>query len=120
MPALIAKGSEGTVFKNLYERVYERTGIKMKGVVAVQKKLLLIIYYLWKKNESFVNYPQRSLKDNIREENQDLTLPAMVNTIGGEKNSQNKSLATQGKQPVSNHYLLPLSKDKSTKLLAKY
>lgn len=120
MPALIAKGSEGTVFKNLYERVYERTGIKMKGVVAVQKKLLLIIYYLWKKNESFVNYPQRSLKDNIQEENQDLTLPAMVNTIGGKKNSQTKSLATQGKQPVSNHYLLPLSKDKSTKLLAKY
>ena len=35
MSSLIAIGSEGTVFKNLYLRVYERTGIKMKGIVAV-------------------------------------------------------------------------------------
>lgn len=50
MPSLTAIGSEGTNFKQLYLRVYERTGVKMKGIVAVQKKLLLTIYYLWKKN----------------------------------------------------------------------
>lgn len=40
-------------FHQLYERVYERTGVKMKGYVAVQRKLLVIMYTLWKKNETF-------------------------------------------------------------------
>jgi transposase len=32
----------------LFERVYQRTGIKMKAYVAVQKKLLLLAYSLWR------------------------------------------------------------------------
>jgi hypothetical protein len=40
-------------FVGLYERVYERNKIKMKGYVAVQKKLLVIIYMQWKKGQSF-------------------------------------------------------------------
>lgn len=40
-------------FKQLYERVHDRTAIKMKGYVAVQRKLLLLIYTLFKNN---VNY----------------------------------------------------------------
>ena len=40
-------------FYQLYERVYERTGIKMKAYVAVQRKLLVMLYTLWKKNEQF-------------------------------------------------------------------
>ena len=40
-------------FAGLYKRVYERNKIKMKGYVAVQKKLLVIIYTLWKKDEPF-------------------------------------------------------------------
>ena len=62
MPSLTAIGSEGTNFKQLYLRVYERTGIKMKGIVAVQKKLLLTIYYLWKKN---VPYEINILKEEL-------------------------------------------------------
>lgn len=42
-----------THLKNLYERVYERTGVKMKAYVAVQRKLLCIIYALVKKGEKF-------------------------------------------------------------------
>jgi len=42
-----------THLKNLYERVYERTGIKMKAYVAVQRKLLCIIFALVKKGEKF-------------------------------------------------------------------
>lgn len=37
----------------LYERVFETTKIKMKGYVAVQRKLLVLIYTLYKKNEPF-------------------------------------------------------------------
>ena len=38
----------------------QRTGIKMKAYVAVQKKLLVYIYTLWKKKEVFdENYNQQ-------------------------------------------------------------
>lgn len=37
----------------LYERVVDRTKMKMKGIVAVQRKLLGIIYTLWKRQEIF-------------------------------------------------------------------
>lgn len=42
-------------FENLYERTYAKHGIKMKSYVAVQKKLLMVIYALWKKNETYDN-----------------------------------------------------------------
>ena len=46
-------------FAGLYERIYDRNKIKMKGYVAIQKKLLVIIYTLWKKDEPFNdNQPQ--------------------------------------------------------------
>lgn len=40
-------------FVNLYKRVLERTGVKMKAYVAVQRKLLTTIYALVKKQELF-------------------------------------------------------------------
>lgn len=51
-PALTAKKYE-PVFSLLYNRVYQRTKIKMKGIVAVQRKLLVIIYSLFKNNRAF-------------------------------------------------------------------
>ncbi|HYG40880.1 MAG TPA: IS110 family transposase [Cytophagales bacterium] len=41
------------VFKNLYERIYDRTKVKMKGYAAIQRKLLCLVYSLWKRNEAF-------------------------------------------------------------------
>ena len=40
-------------FCNLYDRVQDRTKVKMKGYVAVQRKLLCMIYALWKKDAAF-------------------------------------------------------------------
>ena len=40
-------------FLHLYQRVEERTKIKMKGYVAVQRKLLCLTYTLWKKHVAF-------------------------------------------------------------------
>jgi len=40
-------------FVNQYERIYEKTRIKMKGYVAIQRKLLCLIYTLWKNNEHY-------------------------------------------------------------------
>lgn len=42
-PALVA----------LYERTFGRHGIKMKSYVAIQKKLLVLMYTLWKKEQDF-------------------------------------------------------------------
>jgi transposase len=46
---------EVNTFKNLYLRVYEKSKLKMKAYTAVQKKLLTIIYALWKNDQSFTD-----------------------------------------------------------------
>jgi len=65
MPALNVVRYEQRPFPDLYARVYECSKIKMKGYVAVQKKLLTIIYALWKKNEAFdENYQPKMTSGN--------------------------------------------------------
>lgn len=39
--------------KDLFVRIVSKTGIKMKGVVAVHRKLLVLIYTLWKNDTVF-------------------------------------------------------------------
>lgn len=51
-PALVVVKHEPQ-FSQLFERVYERTAIKMKAYVAVQRKLLLLIYALFSKSEAY-------------------------------------------------------------------
>lgn len=53
MPALSATSYNDQI-KALYQRVIERNPtIKRKGVVAGMRKLLILIFVLWKKNESY-------------------------------------------------------------------
>lgn len=53
MPALSAT-SYNKPIKALYERVVERNPtIKRKGVIAGMRKLLILIFVLWKKNETY-------------------------------------------------------------------
>jgi len=107
MPSLVVIQCQVRPFKALFDRTYEKHGIKMKSYVAVQKKLLTMIYHLWKKNQAFdANY-----HINIQEEEQKLSSQA-----GGfeedklEKNSPNVLIeATQGKHPVNNRRKLPIS-----------
>lgn len=65
MPAFSVVSNNGSVFKNLYERVFMNTKQKMKGYVAVQRKLLVMIYTLWKKNEKYD--PKYNLKNSTNE-----------------------------------------------------
>lgn len=54
MPALTVIRTKFEPFYNLYVRLLARNGgIKKKAMVAVQRKLLTLIYTLWKKNEAF-------------------------------------------------------------------
>jgi transposase len=52
LPALAAIRSSANM-KALFARLVSKHGIKMKAAVAVQRKLLELIYVLWKKNEPF-------------------------------------------------------------------
>lgn len=65
MASLMVVRYEQRPFVGLYERVFERTKVKMKGYVAVQRKLLTLIYALWKKDEkydgSFVSAGQKKV-----------------------------------------------------------
>jgi len=40
-------------FVDKYERIFERSRIKMKGYTALQKDLLLMLFTLWKKDQKF-------------------------------------------------------------------
>lgn len=55
MPSLSVVRWVQTPFLKLFERTLEKHKVKMKSYVAVQKKLLVVIYSLWKKNEAYDN-----------------------------------------------------------------
>ena len=64
-PALNVVRYEQGTFRQLYQRIYDKSNIKMKAYVAVQRKLLCLIYTLWKKDEAFVNTgSQTNSEDN--------------------------------------------------------
>jgi transposase len=117
MPAFAVVKWEQNIFANLYQRTFAKHGIKMKSYVAVQKKLLTVIYALWKKNEAFDSNYRQNDKINIRKEEQELT--SRLGSERTEKNSQTICLAIQGKHPVRVHSLLPLGSFKSKKIIAK-
>jgi transposase len=48
--------------QNMFIRIYNKSNIKMKGYVAAQRKMLILIYTLWKKNELYnPNHIHKSL-----------------------------------------------------------
>jgi transposase len=64
MPALTVVRYKVAPFISLFERTLEKHHIKMKSYVAVQKKLLILIYTLWKKAEAFnEEYPGQTTRD---------------------------------------------------------
>jgi len=68
MPALTAIQHNKTL-KTFYERVNEGRTIKQQGVVAVMRKLLILIYTLWKKDEEYIeNYQGKMIISGNDEE----------------------------------------------------
>ena len=53
MPAFNVVRYESGGFKNFFDRILSKHNQKMKAYVAVQRKLLIMIYTLWRKNEAF-------------------------------------------------------------------
>ncbi len=77
-------------FKNLYERVYEKSKIKMKAYTAVQKKLLEFIFILWKKDEAFDPKYQDKSSGDVEPESS-FTLVPKEPEITSKKNEELKS-----------------------------
>lgn len=74
-PAVSAVRHQQGEFKNLYDRVFDRTKIKMKGYVAVQRKLLVLIYTLYKNNVPYDPGHYKQKTADLQNSRQD-TMPA--------------------------------------------
>jgi transposase len=90
-------------FEDLYERIYQKTGIKMKGYTAIQRKLLILIYTLWKKNEAYRCPEQKkeTTKCLLPEPLFQVCRAAAKNTAVDIKKVAPTSRATQDEQPIS-------------------
>ena len=54
MPSLsVVRCNPDSPFAMLHQRVFEKTNIKNKGYVAVQRKMLIIIYTLFKNDQAY-------------------------------------------------------------------
>lgn len=74
MPALTAIRHNETD-KNTFIRIVSKSGIKMKGVVAVQRKLLVLIYTLWKNDQVY----DPKYEENIK--GQSVTTPLELDLV---------------------------------------
>jgi transposase len=90
-------------FKQLFDRVYEKTRIKMKAYTAVQKKLLTIIYVLWKKDEAFDNKHGNNTSNDAEVESSFASAPqepaAPAPAAINKKVALTNARATQDKHP---------------------
>lgn len=67
LPAFSVIRYEQTPFLGLYTRTLEKHSQKMKSYVAVQKKLLVIIYALWKHNKPYQLHLTPPVSDGVKE-----------------------------------------------------
>jgi transposase len=105
MPSLVSVKWREPVLYNLYLRVYQRTGIKMKGYVAVQKKLLVLIYHIWKNDKPFRRNNQRI----FGEEESKLLFPLGFEETINESSPNERATQDEHSYKVSSEVLFPLS-----------
>ncbi len=94
MPAFLTVTYHVKPFYNLFNRTFEKHGLKMKSYVAVQKKILTTIFALWKTNTPF----QEDYQPKLSKE-KELELPSPVSFEKAEKSSADQVGTTQGKHP---------------------
>ena len=102
MPAFTAVRYKEKPLVDLYNRTFAKHGIKMKSYVAVQKKLLVLIYHIWKKNEPY-NPNYVSGNSNNQQEHRSETIYNQE-----KKNSLNRVEAIQDKQVLYKEELLSI------------
>ena len=103
MPAFNVVRYNQRPFVQLFERVYKRNEMKMKGYVAVQKKLLVIIYSLWKKEEVYDdNYGVKCVDENVNTGEQEQVSSSLHSFAEADRKKIAPELAgaTQGRHTV--------------------
>ena len=101
LPAFNMIRYEQTPFISLFTRTLEKHGQKMKSYVAVQKKLLVIIYALWKHNKPYeLNHEQR--KHTGEKEQVPSSLLGLEQAGVGNENSANPRAALHKVDILSN------------------
>jgi transposase len=103
MPALSVVRYQQRPFVDLYNRVHERSKIKMKAYVAVQKKLLTIIYALWKKNEAFDENYQPKMTSGNEESNVLFPFASKQNNEVNSNNGPKEVVPQQGGTTQDGH-----------------
>jgi transposase len=88
MPAFNVVRLKEERFEQLYQRVFDKTKIKMKGYVAVQRKLLCLMYTLWKTDQA---YMPRTKEGHSRKEETEAPL-------SGEKSKSTEINGTEAAQ----------------------
>lgn len=87
MPALSACVSKNSSLHNFYERVIEKKPCKKIGVIAAERKLLILIYSLWKSGEEFdINRHKEPQDQKTTSGNAELSVP-----LSGTIERKNKS-----------------------------
>jgi|ERR1700754_678171 len=95
MPAFNMIRYEQTPFLNLFNRTFQKHGQKMKSYVAIQKKLLTIIFALWKNNS--VYQPNYGVEFTGEME----LVPSSLHTLK-ESSAYQKAALPQGRPTVEN------------------
>jgi hypothetical protein len=103
MPAFTAVRYKEKPVVDLYNRTFEKHGIKMKSYVAAQKKLLVLIYHIWKKNEEY--NPDYKEKINQHHEN----ISSILGNVTAKKNSPKQVEAIPDKQIIFKDEVLSIS-----------
>lgn len=111
MPALHAGNWEQSVFEDLYQRIFDRTKIKMKAYVAVQKKLLTTIFSLWKNNTAFDKSYKNKFQDKKQTEEQEQMTSSLVSLEKAGKTAEKvvpkKSELLKVNKPIKQSQLAP-------------
>lgn len=109
MPAFNMVKYKQTPFIDLYKRTFEKHGLKMKSYVAIQKKLLILIYALWKNNTAYdIDYKNKYTRE--LEQVLPLGLASIEATLtdGIYKNSPDKAGLHKVNIPSKYRSMLPL------------
>ena len=101
MPSLVPVRLKEPVLYNLYQR---GTGIKMKGYVAVQKKLLVLIYHIWKNDKAF----QSDYSKTFGEEESKLLFPFGFGETIKENSPDKRATQDEHSYELSSKVLFPL------------
>ena len=83
--------------KGIYERIVERTKVKKIGLVSIQRRLLTLMYALWKTNQPYVENYQGNGQSGFQEEE----VSSSSSTRRVEKVSENEKVVETIKSPTT-------------------